>query len=421
MMKYVGSKRVLPLLCLCLSPVNAAAPAQVSLEFQSSPVGLVLQALADSRQLNLVTAPGVEGQISVKLKDVPWQQALDIILRMNRLTSQLQGNVLLVSPEVDPQAVQKQIKEAAEQQALQRPVVSLTVPLHYADAKETALSLNAQKGSLLSAKGIATADVRTNTLLLRDTQEALDIVAPWIKEMDLPLQQVQLAAHIVTMNSESLRELGVRWGFTGEEAITKAVRMNNFSMGMPVENPIFTAGFNLAHISGRILDLELTALEQEDKVDIIASPRLMTAHMQTASIKQGTEIPYQVSSGASGSTSIEFKEAVLGMEVMPKIQRDGRIQLALQISQNMPGRSIKQAEGEALAIDKQEIKTQVTVKDGETLVLGGIFQRKNQKTDTKVPVLGDIPVVGSLFKHQYNNEQRRELVIFITPTLIRTR
>ncbi len=421
MMKYVGSKIALLLLCLCLSPVNAAAPAQVSLEFQSSPVGLVLQALADSRQLNLVTAPGVEGQISVKLKDVPWQQALDIILRMNRLTSQLQGNVLLISPEVDQQAAQQQIKEAAEQQALQRPVVSLTVPLHYADAKETAMSLNAQKGSLLSAKGIATADVRTNTLLLRDTQEALDIVAPWIKEMDLPLQQVQLAAHIVTMNSESLRELGVRWGFTGEEAITKAVRMNNFSMGMPVENPIFTAGFNLAHISGRILDLELTALEQEDKVDIIASPRLMTAHMQTASIKQGTEIPYQVSSGASGSTSIEFKEAVLGMEVMPKIQRDGRIQLALQISQNMPGRSIKQAEGEALAIDKQEIKTQVTVKDGETLVLGGIFQRKNQKTDTKVPVLGDIPVVGSLFKHQYNNEQRRELVIFITPTLIRTR
>lgn len=293
--------------------------------------------------------------------------------------------------------------------------------MQYADAKETALSLNAQKGSLLSVKGNASADARTNTLLLRDTQAALDVVAPWVKEMDLPLQQVQLAAHIVTMNSESLRELGVRWGFTGEEPITKAVRMNNFSMGMPVENPIFTAGFNLAHISGHILDLELTALEQEDKVDIIASPRLLTAHMQTASIKQGTEIPYQVSSGASGSTSIEFKEAVLGMEVTPKIQRDGRIQMALQISQNMPGRSIKQSEGEALAIDKQEIKTQVTVSDGETVVLGGIFQRKNQKTDTKVPVLGDIPMVGSLFKHQYTNEQRRELVIFITPTLIRTR
>ncbi|CAM3802171.1 DNA uptake porin HofQ [Rahnella bruchi] len=418
-MKYINMKGALALLCLYLSPLKAA-PALISLEFPSSPVGMVLQALADSRQLNLVTAPGVEGQISVRLKEVPWQQALDIILKMNHLTSELQGNVLLVSPVVDPLIQRQQREDAAEQLALNSPIMSMTVPLQYADAKETAQSLNAQKGTLLSVKGNASADTRTNTLLLRDTQEALDAVAPWVKEMDFPLQQVQLAAHIVTMNSESLRELGVQWGFNGDEPITKAVRLNNFSMGMPVENPIFTAGFNLAHISGRILDLELTALEQEDKVDIIASPRLMTAHMQTASIKQGTEIPYQVSSGASGSTSIEFKEAVLGMEVTPKILRDGRIQMALQISQNMPGRSIKQSEGEALAIDKQEIKTQVTVKDGETIVLGGIFQRKNQKTDTKVPVLGDIPVVGSLFKHQYTNEQRRELVIFITPTLIHT-
>lgn len=419
-MKYINHKLAFILLCLCLSPVKAA-PERISLEFPSSPVGLVLQALADSRQLNLVTAPGVDGEISVKLKEVQWQQALDIILKMSHLTSELQGNVLLVSPVVDPLIQRQQQEDAAGQRALNSPIISMTVPLRYADAKDTAQSLNTQKGSLLSVKGNASADTRTNTLLLRDTQEALDVVAPWIKEMDFPLQQVQLAAHIVTMNSESLRELGVQWGFNGDEPITKAVRMNNFSMGMPVENPIFTAGFNLAHISGRILELELTALEQEDKVDIIASPRLMTAHMQTASIKQGTEIPYQVSSGASGSTSIEFKEAVLGMEVTPKILRDGRIQMALQISQNMPGRSIKQSEGEALAIDKQEIKTQVTVKDGETIVLGGIFQRKNQKTDTKVPVLGDMPVVGSLFKHQYTSEQRRELVIFITPTLIHTR
>ncbi|WP_420804063.1 DNA uptake porin HofQ [Rahnella bonaserana] len=416
-MKYINHKVAFILLCFCLSPVKAA-PALISLDFPSSPVGLVLQALADSRQLNLVTAPGVDGHISVKLKEVPWQQALDIILKMGHLTSELQGNVLLVSPVIDPLIQRQQQEDAAEQLALNSPIISMTVPLRYADAKDTAQSLNTQKGSLLSVKGNASADTRTNTLLLRDTREALDVVAPWVKEMDFPLQQVQLAAHIVTMNSESLRELGVQWGLNGEEPITKAVRINNFSMGMPVENPIFTAGFNLAHISGRILDLELTALEQEDKVDIIASPRLMTAHMQTASIKQGTEIPYQVSSGASGSTSIEFKEAVLGMEVTPKILRDGRIQMALEISQNMPGRSIKQSEGEALAIDKQEIKTQVTVKDGETIVLGGIFQRKNQKTDTKVPVLGDIPVVGSLFKHQYTSEQRRELVIFITPSLI---
>jgi len=155
-----------------------------------------------------------------------------------------------------------------------------------------------------------------------------------------------------------------------------------------------------------------------DRVEIIASPRLMTANMQTASIKQGTEIPYQVSSGASGSTSIEFKEAVLGMEVTPKILPNGAITLALQISQNMPGRKIKQAEGEALSIDKQEIKTQVTVKDGETLVLGGIFQQQGINTENKVPGLGNIPLIGGLFKQQSMHDQRRELVIFITPTLI---
>jgi len=417
------ARQAVLMLCLLFSfsgntaPVNPS-PALITLAFQNAPVTVILQALADHQQMNLVTAPGVEGNLSVRLTDIPWQQALDIILHMGKLTVHKQGSVLMVTPDIDPATLRQQQKEASDTELQQRPLASMTLALQNADATETAASLNAQKGSLLSERGRATADVRTNTLLIRDTQQALDEVAPWLKEMDLPLQQVQLAAHIVTMNSESLRELGVRWGFSGDTPITKSVRMNNFSMGMPVENPVFTAGFNLAHISGRILDLELTALEQEDLVDIIASPRLLTAHMQTASIKQGTEIPYQVSSGASGSTSIEFKEAVLGMEVTPKILRNGNITLSLQISQNMPGRSIKQAEGEALAIDKQEIKTQVTVKNGETIVLGGIFQRQNQNTENKVPLLGDIPVMGSLFKHQSKNMKRRELVIFITPTLI---
>lgn len=401
-----------------MAAVPDVALKPVTLEFQDTPLTVILQAMADHRQMNLVTAPGVEGKLSVRLANVPWQQAMDILLKMGKLTEQQQGNVLMVFPQIDPAVQLLKQKEENERELQQRPQESLTLALQNADATEIAASLNAQKGSLLSANGHASADVRTNTLLIRDTRQALNTVVPWLKEMDLPLQQVQLAAHIVTMNSESLRELGIRWGFNGDNPITKSVRMNNFSMGLPVDNPIATAGFNLAHISGRILDLELTALEQEDQVEIIASPRLMTAHMQTASIKQGTEIPYQVSSGASGSTSIEFKDAVLGMEVTPKIQRNGDITLALQISQNMPGRTIKQAEGEALAIDKQEIKTQVTVKDGETIVLGGIFQRHNQNTENKVPMLGDIPVVGSLFKQQTKNMKRRELVIFITPTLI---
>jgi len=399
-------------------PGRATASMPITLEFQNAPLTLILQALADHQQMNLVTAPGVQGNLSVRLSDVPWQQALDIILQMGNVTSRRQGNVLMISPAADPAQIRLKKEQESQDELRQRPLTSMTLALHNADATETAASLNGQKGSLLTERGRASADIRTNTILVRDTQQALDAVAPWVKEMDLPLQQVQLAAHIVTMNSESLRELGVRWGFSGDHAVTKSVRMNNFTMGLPVDNPAFTAGFNLAHISGRILDLELTALEQENQVDIIASPRLLTAHMQTASIKQGSEIPYQVSSGGRGRTSIEFKEAVLGMEVTPKIQRNGNITLTLHISQNMPGKTVKQSEGEALAIDKQEIKTQVTVKDGETVVLGGIFQRHHQNTQSKVPLLGDIPMVGSLFKHQAKNQKRRELVIFITPTLI---
>jgi protein transport protein HofQ len=399
-------------------PGRATSSMPITLEFQNAPLTLILQALADHQQMNLVTAPSVQGNLSVRLSDVPWQQALDIILQMGNVTSHRQGNVLMISPAADPAQIRLKKEQESQDELRQRPLTSMTLALHNADATETAASLDGQKGSLLTERGLASADIRTNTILVRDTQQALDAVAPWVKEMDLPLQQVQLAAHIVTMNSESLRELGVRWGFSGDHAVTKSVRMNNFTMGLPVDNPAFTAGFNLAHISGRILDLELTALEQENQVDIIASPRLLTAHMQTASIKQGSEIPYQVSSGGRGRTSIEFKEAVLGMEVTPKIQRNGNITLTLHISQNMPGKTVKQAEGEALAIDKQEIKTQVTVKDGETVVLGGIFQRHHQNTQSKVPLLGDIPLVGSLFKHQAKNQKRRELVIFITPTLI---
>lgn len=208
-------------------------------------------------------------------------------------------------------------------------------------------------------------------------------------------------------------------GAGGRRKASQKLRIDNFSVGLPVENSAITAGFHLARISGRILDLELSALEQENQVEIIASPRLLTAHLQTASIKQGTEIPYEVSSGSSGATSIEFKDAVLGMEVTPKILPNGRITLTLQISQNMPGRSIKQGEGEALAIDKQEIKTQVTVKDGETIVLGGIFQRQRNQATDKVPGVGDIPLLGSLFKHSNQQHKRRELVIFITPTLVK--
>ncbi|AVT60608.1 DNA uptake porin HofQ [Pectobacterium versatile] len=406
-------------LLLLAAPLQASAESSVSMAFEDSPIPRVLQALADHQQLNVVIAPGVTGNLSLRLADIPWQQALDIVLRMGKLSVERNGNVLMVFPADHLESLQKERDERVAEQAQKLPLHNLSVALQYADATEVAASVLAQRGTLLSTRGSVTVDKRTNTLLIRDTEEALAQLEPWVKELDLPLAQVQLAAHIVTISSEHLQALGVNWGLGEGDAANKALRLNNFNVGLPVDTPAINAGFHLARLNGRLLDLELMALEQESQVEIIASPRLFTAHQQTASIKQGTEIPYQVSSGASGSTSIEFKEAVLGMEVTPDILRAGRITLNLKISQNMPGQTIKQGDnGEALAIDKQEIQTQVTVADGETIVLGGIFQQQKKNSDRQVPILGEVPVFGHLFRNHTQQHTRRELVIFITPTLI---
>ncbi|MGP1121671.1 DNA uptake porin HofQ [Serratia sp. CY47444] len=401
--------------CLSLGIVQAQDKQQVSLEFQDTPVTVILQALADYRQMNLIVAPGVSGNLTLRLENVPWPQALALTLRMGKLTMTREGSVMLVAPEPDAQEKKQQREALAQRQ----PLHSLTLTLQNGDAAEIAESLNAQRGALLSERGSVLADKRTNTLLLRDTAPILAQLKKRVTEMDAPLAQVQLAAHIVTINSESLRELGVRWGLAADEKPTRPLRPGNLGVNLPLERSAVSAGFHLARISGRLLSLELTALEQENQVEIIASPRLLTAHLQTASIKQGTEIPYEVSSGASGATAIEFKEAVLGMEVTPKVLPDGRITLTLHISQNMPGRAISRGAGEALTIDKQEIKTQITVKSGETLVLGGIFQRHSGKTADKVPGLGDAPLLGGLFRQSGVQQKKRELVIFITPTLIK--
>lgn len=401
--------------CLTLGAAQAQDKQVISLEFQDAPVTVILQALADYRQMNLIAAPGVSGNLTLRLENVPWPQALALTLRMGKLAMTREGNVMLIAPEPDAQEKRQQREALAQRQ----PLHSLSLTLQNGDAAEIAESLNAQRGALLSERGSVLADKRTNTLLLRDTAPILAQLKKRVTEMDAPLAQVQLAAHIVTINSESLRELGVRWGLAPDDRPAQPLRPGNFGVNLPLERSAVNAGFHLARISGRLLSLELTALEQENQVEIIASPRLLTAHLQTASIKQGTEIPYEVSSGASGATAIEFKEAVLGMEVTPKVLPDGRITLTLHISQNMPGRAISRGTGEALTIDKQEIKTQITVKNGETLVLGGIFQRHSGKTADKVPGLADAPLLGGLFRQSGAQQKKRELVIFITPTLIK--
>lgn len=236
--------------------------------------------------------------------------------------------------------------------------------------------------------------------------------------MDLPVGQVELSAHIVTINEKSLRELGVKWTLADAQHAGGVGQVTTLGSDLSVATATTHVGFNIGRINGRLLDLELSALEQKQQLDIIASPRLLASHLQPASIKQGSEIPYQVSSGESGATSVEFKEAVLGIEVTPTVLQKGRIRLKLHISQNVPGQVLQQADGEVLAIDKQEIETQVEVKSGETLALGGIFTRKNKSGQDSVPLLGDIPWFGQLFRHDGKEYERRELVVFITPRLV---
>lgn len=405
------------LLCAVLLTTSLAVDAKgstpVSLEFQDAPASVVLQALADYQQLNLVIASDIGANLSLRLVDVPWDQALAIVLRMTHLKVEREGAVMMVFTEQDIE--ERRLR--AEQKAAPKSLSHWSFTLQYADAEQVADSLDLADGGLLSPQGSVVVDKRTNTLLIRDTPASLALLKSWLVEMDLPLQQVQLAAHIVTISRENLQELGVRWGM-GDTKPTSSLRMNDFNVNLPLPNSAVSAGFNVARIGGRLLELELSALEQENQVDIIASPRLVTSHQQTASIKQGSDIPYTVSRGKKGATTIEFKEAVLGMEVTPKILRNGKITLNLKISQNMPGMAMKRGDSETLLIDKQEIQTQVTVNDGETIVLGGIFQQKSSQGINKVPILADIPWLGGLFKQDAQQQSRRELVIFITPRLI---
>jgi protein transport protein HofQ len=387
---------------------------KVTLTVDDVPVAQVLQAIAALNESNLVVAPDVSGQISLQLKNVPWKQALQTVVSSAGLVLEPQGGVLFVHTRA--WLAEKQAQGEAEQQKrlLTLPLQGQSVPLHYADATELAKAGE----KLLSTRGALTVDKRTNRLLVRDDEQHLAELLAWVTEMDLPIGQVELTAHIVTINEKSLRELGVKWSLADAEGSVGVGQITTLGSDLSVANATTHAGFNIGKISGRLLELELSALEQKQQLEIIASPHLLTSHLQPASIKQGTEIPYQVSSGESGATSVEFKEAVLGMEVTPTVLQKNRVRLKLKITEDMPGQVLQQADGEVLAIDKQEIETQVEVKSGETLALGGIFSQKNKSARDSIPMLGDIPWLGQLFRHDGKDSERRELVVFITPRII---
>lgn len=386
---------------------------RISMTFYQTDITIILQALADSKDLNLVMTDELSIIQTIKLQNVEWQKALTIILNSAKLQAKIDGNILFISKAMEPEDLYQKELLAKKEQEQKQPLDSLVLTIN--QVEPSILLETIQQQGLLSERGKAVIDKSTNSLIIIDLPQRFSDIKKLVKAFDKPVPQVHISAHIVTMSDESMSELGIKWGYSGRSSQL----LDKFDVGLGVANPTSTVGFNLAKISGSLLNLELSALESENKLEIIASPNLLTANQNMASIKQGTEIPYEVSSGSNGATSIEFKQAVLGLEVTPKILSDDQMILDLYITQNTAGRAIKRSNGgEALAIDTQEIKTQVKVKSGETVVLGGIFQQVSSNTKSKVPVVSEVPIVGNLFKYKGKKQQKRELVIFITPQLV---
>jgi Type II secretory pathway, component HofQ len=385
----------------------------VSINFYQTDIAIILQALADNKQMNLVMVDDLSTKQTIKLQNVTWQKALTVVLNSANLCSEIDDNILFISKAVDQEVLlQKKLLEQKELQ-LNQPLTLLTIPVNHADLSNLVETIQSQ--GLLSERGKAIIDKRTNSIIITDMSTKFSNIKKLVKSLDQPIPQVHISAHIVTMNKQSMDELGIKWGYTGHSSQV----LSKFDVDFGVTNAASSVGFNLAKLSGSLLNLELSALESENQLEIIASPNLLTANQNMASIKQGTEIPYEVSNGGNGSTSIEFKQAVLGLEVTPKIIANDQMILDLYITQNTAGRSIKRRDGgEALAIETQEIRTQVKIKSGETVVLGGIFQQINNVSKNSVPGISNVPIIGNAFKNKTKKQQKRELVIFITPQLV---
>jgi type IV pilus assembly protein PilQ len=410
----------------------------ISLDFQDVPVRQVLQIIAQVNGFNLVTTDTVTGNVTISLSGVPWDQALDMILRVKGLDKRLEGNILLIAPAEELSARETQALQSKKQVSDLAPLQTVNIPVNYAKAAALATILKSTEGGILSDRGGVTVDERTNTILIRDTLASIDEARKMIDALDVPVKQVLIESRMVTVLDNVDEQLGVRWGFSdrqddngvsgsieGAETIAGGVIPtigDRLNVNLPVASTSAASiGFQVASlVDGTILDLELSALESENKGEIIASPRITVANQHEAYIEQGTEIPY-VQATSSGATSVEFKKAVLSLKVTPHITPDNRIILDLVVTQDTRGETVSTSTGDAVAIDTQEIKTQVLVENGETIVLGGIFQQTSSDGVTKVPLFGDLPVVGALFRNTSQLQQKRELLIFVTPKIVTER
>jgi type IV pilus assembly protein PilQ len=427
---------------------------RLTLNFQDIETRAVLQLLAETSGENMVISDSVGGNVTLRLQNVPWDQALDVVMRTKGLDVRRDGNVMFIAPAGEIAARERELLSARQQTQQLSPLRTEYLQVNYAKAGDLANLIKSGKASLLSDRGSVSIDERTNTLLLQDTSERLADIRRLVSTLDIPVKQVLIEARIVIVNDDFNRSLGVRFGvnatttsvggsdgqgylnrggvefdddaansiFPGGAApggpISIGSPLDRYLVNLPIANPAGAVALTFLD-SDFIVDLELSAAQAEGRGEIISSPRLVTANQREATIEQGVEIPYQESS-SSGATTTSFKKAVLSLKVTPQITPDNRVILDLTVSKDSVGAVVPSATGGFVpSIDTREIVTQVLVNDGQTVVLGGILETERRDAEQKVPLLGDIPVVGRLFKTTTKTDNKDELLIFVTPRILR--
>ncbi|HWQ36995.1 MAG TPA: type IV pilus secretin PilQ [Burkholderiales bacterium] len=420
---------------------------KLSLNFQNIEVRAVLQVLADFTGLNIITSDTVTGNLTLRLKDVPWDQALDIILTAKGLDMRKTGNVVWIAPRDELAAKEKLALEAQQQISDLEPVRTESFQLNYQRAEDLQKLITDPNQKILSKRGSAVVDARTNTIFIQDIESKLDEVRALIKQIDVPVRQVMIEARVVEASDTFSKNIGVRLGVhdqtgrggrtgIGDTRLTGggSIRDTGFHSGQSSSTPDFIAdamsvnmpapgigGVNPGQFSlilmnsaaSKFLNMEITALQADGEGKIVSSPRVITADNVEATIEQGTEIPYQQAT-SSGATSVSFRKATLSLKVKPQITPDDNIIMKLDVHKD----SVGQNTAAGPSIDTKQVVTEVLVENGGTVGIGGIYTQEEQNTVTKVPVLGDVPLLGRFFRQNLKRNDKRELLIFVTPRIL---
>lgn len=397
---------------------------RISLSFQNVDIRALLQIIADVADVNMVVSDEVQGTMALRLEDVPWDQALDIILRSKGLGMDREGNVITVAPLEDIAARQEAQQRAQQATEKSAPLRSEIIQINYARAGSLASLLKSGDVSLLSERGQVAVDERTNTLLISETAAKLQEIRRLIDRLDIPVRQVLIESRIVVATRDFARNIGVSASAQDEAVIGDGIVgsdkdvTSGFTVNLPVASPAGTISTSIIG-SGFNLDLALSALESEERGEIISSPRVITANGKEARIDQGVEIPY-LEAASSGAATVSFKEAVLSLTVTPQITPDERVVMDLLVTQDTQGQAVNvQGGGQVPSIDTRSLATQVLVDNGETVVLGGIYEQEQRDTTDQIPVLGDIPLLGVFFRTTGKQRDKRELLLFVTPKILK--